>query len=843
MKNLLLTLSVAALTLSISLAGTGDDKENKEKASANSTTANPTSEGYTTTKSAAVSTTSESAAGSTSAGSKAAVSDFKQTISGAVVDAVTGFPLIGANIILLESDPLVGTITDVNGNFILPDIPVGRQSLEVSYVGYHNKIIPNLLLVSGKQVMLQVSLEEKAIEMDEVVVKAGRRKDQAINEMASVSARTFSVEETERYAGSLGDPARMVANYAGVSTQNDSRNDIIIRGNSPIGVLWRLEGIEVPNPNHFGALGTTGGPVSMLNNNLLANSDFLTGAFPAEFGNATAGAFDLNMRSGNRQKTEFTGQIGFNGFEAGVEGPMFTLANGQKASYLANFRYSTPEVFDLLGFSVGTGEAIPQYKDLTFMVDLPGTKLGRFKLFGLLGNSYIELGREAADTTANSYNPKGTAIDFGSSLAVAGLSHTYYFTERTRLKSTFSWQKTRSSTILDSLQKEIATPFLRSWQEETKLSFSTQFRQKINARNNFSFGLILDQYGIGYVDSLNHPDYDQFITRAEVTGDMMMLRAYGQYQHKFGEKLTGYAGLHSQYFGLNNEIAVEPRLGLTWQFRTDQSFNLGIGMHSQTQPKVVYFAETYDSITDTYHRTNEDLGYTRSNHYVIGYNRMINSDFRIRLETYYQHLYNIPVKESWNEFSMANAGDFFAIPMEDSLTNEGTGRNYGVELTVEKFLSRGYYFLFTASLFDSRYRGYDGILRNTAFNGNYVFNLLGGYERKLGENLLLTLDMKIIWAGGRRYVPVDLEKSIEEGNEWRDWDYAYEDKFNDYFRTDFRIGLKVNGKRASQEWAIDLQNITGYQSIFMEGYDAATNDIYTTYQQGFIPMFLYRIQF
>ncbi len=682
------------------------------------------------------------------------------------------------------------------------------------------------------------------MEMQEVVIKAGRRKDQAINDMATVSARTFSVEETERFAGSLGDPARMVANYAGVMTQNDSRNDIIIRGNSPIGVLWRMEGVEIPNPNHFGALGTTGGPVSMVNNNLLANSDFLTGAFPAEYGNATAGAFDLNLRSGNSRKTEFTGQIGFNGFETGVEGPLLKLKNGQKASYLANFRYSTLEVMDKFGFNFGTGEAIPQYKDLTFLVDLPGTRLGRFKVFGLWGDSFIKLGREASDTSDNSYSNRGTATDFGSGLAVFGGSHTYYFNEKTRIKSTLSYQQTYSTTVLDSIPQDLPeVPFLRSRQQENRLSFSTQFRQKINARNNYSFGLVLDQFAIDYLDSLNHPDYGEFITRADVSGQMAMVRAYGQYQARFGEDWTAYTGLHLQYFGGNDEIAMEPRLGTSYKPNRRNTFNFGFGLHSQTQPKVIYFAQTWDSISRTYHKTNEDLGYTRSAHFVLGYDHLFNQNFRIRTETYYQHLYRVPVKESFPEFSLINAGDFFGLPMEDSLENKGTGQNFGIELTVEKFLSKGYYFLFTASLFDSKYRGADGKLRNTAFNGNYVFNLLGGYERKLGKNLRLTLDLKTVWAGGRRYVPIDLDESIRRGEEVRDWSRAYEDRYNDYFRTDFRIGIKLNGKRASQEWAIDLQNLTGFQSIFMEGYDVHQEEIYTVYQQGFLPMFLYRIHF
>jgi hypothetical protein len=768
-----------------------------------------------------------------------------QTIRGTVVDAVTGYPLIGATVILLDSDPLVGTITDLNGEFQLKNVALGRQSIEVRYIGYHSRTISNLLLTSGKELVVQVQLEESAVEMDEIVVIARKRKDEAQNEMAAISARTFSVEETERFAGSLGDPARMVANYAGVMTQNDSRNDIIIRGNSPMGVLWRLEGVEVPNPNHFGALGTTGGPVSMINNNLLTNSDFLTGAFPAEFGNANAGVFDLNMRSGNNQKLEFTGQVGFNGFEAGIEGPFMTLQNGRKASYLANFRYSTLAVMDKLGFSLGTGEAVPQYKDLTFLVDLPTSKIGRLKLFGLLGNSYIELGREVTDTLENAYNGKGTATNFGSGMGVIGLSDLYYFNEKTRLKTTLSYQRTNSKTELDSVKNnghEIV-PFIRSNQQEEKISFSTQFRQKINARNNYSFGMIIDFYHINYVDSINHSDWDHFITYNNISGNMMLYRTYGQWQHKFNDKLTAYSGVHFQHFGLTGEWSVEPRLSLRWQFKERQSLSFGYGLHSQIQPKAVYFVETYNSESDTYHRTNEDVKSTKSNHFVLGYDYVINKDLRIKAETYYQYLYKAPVTVSSPEFSLINYGDFFGIPLEDSLINNGTGTNYGLELTVEKFLSKGYYFLFTASVFDSKYKGYDGITRNTAFNGNYVFNLLAGYERNIGKKTMITIDVKTVWAGGRRYVPVNIEESVKTGSEVRDWGMAYEYKYNDYFRTDLRIGIKRNGKRLSQEWGIDLQNITGYRSVFMEGFDVEAGENYIVYQQGFAPMFLYRIQF
>jgi hypothetical protein len=769
--------------------------------------------------------------------------ELTQTIRGSVNDAVTGFPLTGAYVIVVNSEPKIGTATDINGLFELKKVPVGRQSLEISYLGYETRILNNLLIASGKELVLDIKLDEKITGINEIIVRASSKKTSSQNEMAMISSRTFSVEETERFAGSLGDPARMVANYAGVMTQNDSRNDIIIRGNSPTGVLWRMEGVEIHNPNHFGAQGTTGGPVSMVNNNLLANSDFLTGAFPAEYGNALAGAFDLNLRSGNSNSAEFTGQVGFNGFELGAEGPIMKLQNGQKATYLANYRYSTLGLLDKVGFNVGTGAAIPQYQDLTFMVDVPGTKIGRLKLFSLWGKSFIDLGRDLNDTTGNQYNSRGVATDFGANLGVVGLTHLLNLKGNIRLKSTLSWQDSRSLAVLDSVNDNTFVPFLRSDQDEKKLSFTTQLRKKISAADNFSLGLIIDNYYISYVDSIYDRDYERFMTTTDIDGKMMLYRSYLQWQHKSGEKIITYSGLHFQYFGLNNELAVEPRLGLRINATPKSSVNLGFGLHSQLHPKVIYFHQEYDPETDLYNRTNEDIKYSRSMHLVAGYQYLPNNNFRIRIESYYQHLYSVPVKETFPEFSLINTGDQFGVPREDSLVNKGKGRNYGIELTVEKFLNNGWYFLFTSSVFDSKYTGYDKIWRNTAFNGNYVFNLLGGYERKLGENSLLTFDIKTVWAGGKRYVPVNIEESLSQNMEVLDWSKAYSEKYDDYFRTDLRVGLKINKKKFSHEWAIDLQNVTGYKSIFYEAWDVKNKEVYTIYQQGFIPMLLYRIQF
>ncbi len=767
-----------------------------------------------------------------------------QTIRGIVVDEITELPIVGANVILLNQAETTGTITDVDGLFILENIALGRQSIEVRFMGYKPAVKTNLLIISGKETVVKIKMQEAYQEVGEIVVKA-KNKKKPQNELAMISARTFSIEETERFAGSLGDPARMVANYAGVMTQNDSRNDIIIRGNSPIGVQWRLEGIEIPNPNHFAAQGTTGGPVSMLNNNLLTNSDFLTGAFPAEYGNATAGAFDLHMRSGNNTQTEYTGQIGFNGFELGVEGPFGNREKNNRPSYMANFRYSTLEVMDKLGFSAGTGAAVPQYKDFTFLADLPATKLGRFKILGLWGKSYIELGHNDDENDDNSYSAKGTTIDYGSELAIGGITHSLFFNNRTGIKSSVSVQQTTTTADLDSLKNSgnISMPFFRGHQSETKVSASTRFIFKPNSNNHLSAGITYDHYFVNFIDSIYKFEHQRFINQTDVNANLGLIRGFTQWQHSFNAKLTAYAGVHSLYFKQSKEWVWEPRASLKYSFAHQQSLSAGYGKHSQIQPKLVYFIESYIPEDDSYYRSNEKIKMTRANHYVLAYEKILGQDFRLKLESYYQELYKVPVKKDFPEFSLINAGDNFAVPDEDSLVNKGTGYNYGLELTLEKFLSNGYYFLLTTSLFDSKYKGYDGIERNTAFNGNYVMNVLGGYEFEIGRQNMITLDVKTVWAGGRRYVPIDLEESIKTGTPEYDWSNAYKNRYNDYFRTDLRIGFKMNRKKYSQEWAIDLQNISAYKSIFTEGYDAEKQETYKIYQQGFLPMFLYRIQF
>ena len=765
--------------------------------------------------------------------------EYTQTIRGTVIDAISKSPLPGANVVVINSNPLIGTVSGNDGSFELKNVPIGKLDIAVRFIGYKPVYLRNLTLKSGKELILNIEMTEMVITTDEIVVKAYENKDKPLNEMAKVSARSFTVEETERYAGTWFDPARMAANYAGVMAAGDQRNDIIIRGNSPLGLLWMLEGINIPNPNHFGTLGTTGGPISILNNNLLDNSDFFTGAFPAEYGNATAGVFDLKMRNGNNKKKEFVAQIGMNGFELGAEGP---FSNKSKASYLFSYRYSTLAVFDALGINFGVS-GIPQFQDLSFKINLPTKKAGRFALFGVGGTSFIEVlnkDRKDGDWT---FGHDNLDFHFGSDMGVAGIEHVYFFDKNKRINTVLAASYAGTSARADSAY-ENAPPltYYGDKSSETKYSLTSKFSQKINAKNNYNVGISFDLYAANYQDSALRQDYTYYKLTQVNSEKMLLIQSYGQFQHNFSNRFSIYTGLHFQYFTLNSHWTIEPRLSTEWEINPKHSLSAGFGMHSQLQPRFLYFLETLHP-DSSISLTNKNMDFSKSIHYILSYNYLMNKNLRLKIETYYQDLYSIPVEQKPSHYSLINFGNDFYSDREDSLVNNGTGKNYGIELTFEKFLSKNYYYLITASLFESKYKGSDGIERNTIYNSNYVLNLLAGYSFHIGKHSSLNLDFKTVTAGGKHYIPVDLELSQYYGEKILDYDKAYEPAYPAYFRLDGRISFKLNHKKMNTEIALDVQNLSNHKNVLLESYDVSSGTIIYDYQFGLFYVFLLRFQF
>lgn len=759
-----------------------------------------------------------------------------QTISGKVFDEASRAPLTGAVIVLVGAAS-TGTVTDIDGNFFLAGVPIGRQSVKVSYTGYEDRVMNDILVTAGKEVHIDVSMQERLHKLDEVTVSYSRSKDKTRtnNEMAQVSARSFNVDETKRYAGALGDPSRMAANFAGVISGNDSRNDIVVRGNSPTGMLWQLEGLNIPNPNHYGSLVTTGGPVSMLNNNNIDKSDFFTSAFPAQYGNALSGVFDIRLRDGNRNKSEFLAQVGFNGFELGAEGP---LGKNKRTSYVINYRYSTLGVFQKMGIDFGSGSATPLYQDLNFKITSQVSKRSKLCLFGVSGKSKIDfLGNEVDTSKVELYSADPYTDErnkFGTT--VTGAYYEYQLSEKTSMRFTAGYGGIMQEYKADSLSHTDRRPIPDAYGKLTngKITGMWTMTHKMNARNNIQAGLTYDHTGFNLLNKDIEPDGTETVY-INKTGSFGLAQAYAQWKHRYSEKLSSVVGVHGQYITLNERMAVEPRASLRYALGARQAVSVGYGMHHQAQNVYTYFSQTNTPAGPAL--TNKDLDFTRAHHMVLTYDWNVTEHLRMKAETYYQVLGNVPVEQRPTSFSVLNMGADFGVVDVDSLVNKGKGHNYGAELTVERFFDKGYYFLVTASVFNSRYAGSDGIERNTTFNTGRVLNVLAGKEFRVGrKGSVLAVNVKMSSVGGRYMTPLDLAASRAAGHSVYKDNLAYSERQPDYFRTDLKIAYRKEYKKSTLELAVDLQNLTNHQNTFEKFYDARNDKEVIVYQQSFFPI-------
>ncbi len=773
-----------------------------------------------------------------------------QTVKGQIIDQQSEIPIIGVTILWLNDAQQIGAVTDLDGYFKLEKIPVGRQAFQISYLGYETITLPNVDISSGKEVVLNLKMVESLETLSEVVVTAKVAKDKAINEMATVSSRTFSLEEVNRYAGGRSDVARLAGNFAGVATADDSRNDIVIRGNSPSGVLWRLEGIPIPNPNHFSTFGSTGGPVSAINPNVLRNSDFLTSAFPSEYGNATSGVFDLGMRTGNRDEHEFTFQMAaFSGLEGMAEGPL----GNKGGSYLVSVRNSFIALI-----SPPQTSATPDYSDISFKIDSPNGKFGKFSLFGIGGRSTIDFIGADIDST-DLFSEKDQDLLPRSRFGVLGLRHNKIIGTDGYIRTVVAGSAVATDVTIDRYYnlgtiEETKVRYGEVNDSENRISVSSFYNKKFSSKTTLRTGFLLENQNFSLLnkDSEGNPDlnedgFSDLLVEYEFDDNVVTFQPYSQVQHKFNSKWTLNAGVHGFYHGLSEQFVIEPRTSLTWNFAKAQKLTFGYGFHSQSQPLAILLAESMDSEGNSV-QTNKDLEFTRSQHFVLAYDYAFAKNWRAKVEVYHQAIANVPVDPNPSSFSLLNLGaDFGFEAGKTNLQNDGTGFNQGVELTIEKFFSNGFHGLLTASIFESKYEGSDGIERNTAFNNQHVVNLLVGKEWKVGkqkQNAIL-IDTKLTSAGGRYYTPVDLMASNAVGFEIRQNDIAFSERYDDYFRWDIKVGFKLNSKKRkiSQQIFMDFQNITNRENIFSRDYNRSKNQVDERYQSGFFPDFLYRIQF
>ncbi len=772
--------------------------------------------------------------------------DLTQTIRGQVTDQESEMPMAGATVTISTDKVIGGSITNPDGEFRVANVPVGRVDLQVNMEGYELLVMSGIVVTSGKELVLNLAMQERIatddVNLSDVVITDEQEGRKPLNEMATVSAKSFSVEETKRYPAAVMDPGRMAQNFAGVtSSGDDMSNEIVIRGNSPRGMLWRLEGVEIPNPNHFGDQGSSGGPISMLSSSTLGNSDFYTGAFPAEFGNAYSGVFDLRFRRGNSEQRESSLMVGVLGIEASTEG---YFSKKSKASYLVNYRYST---LGLMQQFIPNLDVMPTYQDLSFNIHLP-SKAGDFGIFGLGGTNVAEGDVPVPDSSQ--WGSLGESTNFWSRqhVGVVGLKHRLLIGDKSYLKTVAAVSvdnyKDYSYRLLPE-QNYSEDAFDETNFENYALRFHTLFNTKLDARNTIRVGLIGSQIDYNYYYRNKDWDENMWTVYFDQGGNTQQYEGYGQWKHRLNDQITLNAGVHATYLALNGKSAIDPRAAVSWQANDKHKLSFAAGLHSKPEHISVYLAE---STGPNEERTlpNMDLDLLRSAHFVLGHDFAIGRDWSLKTEVYFQHLYNIAVSsDSGSTFAIINNASVWDLDEANNLTSTGIGRNYGIDLTLNKFFSNQYYLMLTGSLYNSEFSPREGDWYSTRYNGNYNLTLLGGKEFKVGKSKKNTLGLngKTVLSGGNRFTPIDFAASQDAGYTVRFEDQLYADKVSDYWRVDLGVHYTINAKSSTHTLMIDIQNVSNRQNLWVEYYNPETNQMDADYQNGIFPLLNYRFEF
>jgi hypothetical protein len=754
-------------------------------------------------------------------------SQVTQTLRGIVLSKETSAPLNGATIQLHSG---ANTISSSDGSFVFKALPIRKYTLQVSFIGYKPVILNNLELSSAKELVLTIELEDDIKNLNEVKVESKTSYGRTQNDYLQVSGRAFGVQEANRYAGGYADPARMAMNFAGVTTAgNDQNNEIVIRGNSPKGLLWRLEGVEIPNPNHFAdGQGATSGIVSMINANSLANSDFLTGAFPAEYGNASSGVFDLKLRTGNNQKHEQSLTFGLIGLEGTLEGPL----NKKGASYYVNYRYSTLELLLKSGLlNIETGGFEPAYRDGNFKISMPTTKAGTFGLFGLWGKSIGDDGQP---------NPNQPWFKELNTTAIIGLSHKY-LTKKGYFYSVLMHSKTLANeSELQVIGSTQYTLFENNFTNVTQ-RLSSYYNHQFSKRLSIRLGGITSKLAYDLTDNRLVPSTLKYNTFLDNSGNTPFYQAYVQAKLKLGNKTTLIGGGHYNHFSLTGFSNLEPRFSVNYSLSNKTSFQLGYGLHSRLEPIGQYF---FNRISNgVAQAANPTLQPSLSNHWVLGWTQAIKRNASLKVELYHQALSQVPVDS--NRKSYATLLNSSGGLTNTILVNKGKAQNKGMELTLERYFAGNYYFLCTYALFDSKFMAKDGKWRNTIYDNGQAGTLLGGKDWVVGpvKRHWFMLNTKLMWRGGNRYTPINLGESIRLNRQVLYTNKGFEAQYPSFIRLDLGLGYKINRTKTHYRINVDLQNVTNRANVIRENFNAFQKKIEQSTALPIVPVISFRVDF
>ena len=774
-----------------------------------------------------------------------------QTIKGSVTDAITGEALIGAAVKVAELKD-VGGITNIDGEFSITITQPGRYTIETSYMGYEPSVLKEVLVAGAKDVVLDITLRESSTDMNEVVIKPRVNKESTVNPTALVGGMMLSMEEASRYAGGYNDPARLVTAFAGVAGQGDG-NGISVHGNAPQFMQYRLEGVEIFSPNHFADLYSAGfGMVSALNSNVITNSDFFVSTFNSSYNNALSGVFDVRMRAGNNSKFENGVQVGSVGIEWTSEGP---ISKKNNSSFIFNYRYGFSTIARKLKL-IDTYGSQYDFQDLSFKLNFPTKKAGTFSAFalGFIDKSWdVELDIKDIHSIYDASDQEGSLYN-----ALLGASHKIHFDNKWTWRTTAAYNMQHNKVDMeywglhfDANHKPIGFegkdyPFSYLKQNEDRAVFNTELSKQVTPR-------WLLQLGGEY----SHRFFDLNFRTAENVYEPVSPTPYYATKDNTGlasifwsnlwkptDNLSFNIGLSGSYFLLSKDFSIEPRASMKWEPGKRHSISLGYGLHSMIEKLDAYFFRNADGTM-----ANKDLGLSKAHHLLTTYMYKFTDNLNLRFNAYYQYGFDTPVGINGSTFCTVNR--LFNY-IEEPLVNEGNTRNYGADITLEHYMSRGFYGQVNGSLFKSEYRGLDKKWRNQLYDRGYMVMVLGGKEWMIGKKKqdVFNVSVKYTLQGGLRHTPIDVDAMranvaagiINDQPIYKE-DEAMTLQFDPTSILDLTVSYKINRKNVGHTIAFEGVNILQHETPYAVHYDLGTGQLRVDKSGISLPNIYYRIDF
>lgn len=757
-----------------------------------------------------------------------------QNIRGVVRDKNSKSILIGATVEVLGSDQRA--VTDENGQFLLEKIKVGRVNLQVRYLGYEPLTQEDFLLQSTKETYLELELSEGQIIIGETTITASKHAFEAVNPSSVVSTRSFTAEETERIPAGVNDPGRVALSYPGVQRgENDTENQIVVRGNSPAGILWRLEGIDIPNPNHFAIIGSSGGGITVFSAQLLARSDFSTGGFAAEYGNAFSGAFDIHFRQGNFFKASNRFRLSLLGIDFSREGP---IKEG-RSSYLVNYRYSTLGLLNSFGLYLVGERVSNQFQDLSFNLTFKSkNNKSTHTLFGIGGLSKehyipVEDPNQRVAGISNHWEDRVHPANMGA----LGWTWTYLPDNKSYLKTAVALVGSKIERMRDTLNlQDLRYRYDTQKYLDSRLVGSITYNRKLNTKTVYKTGIIFNQIWFDFFKSTrarnntSNINQQEFNTSVQGSGNTQQFQHYGQVQYQLAEKWSLNGGYHFLHLFSNNTASLEPRLALEYKPASNMRLSLAQGWYSRALPLMAYY------FTDTLgNYLNKDLKLLKAQHTILAWHLYAQQKMRIIVEAYWQRLYNVPIRPALNStYWMLNESDDFP---EQEVVSKGKGTNYGIDAAVEKLFSNSYYFLLNGSLLKGTFQALNGERHNTRFNTVFSSSFTFGKEFPLNKGRIFQVGGRYLLNGGFRYTPHDPERSQAQGRYVMQLGADFAKQVPMYQRLDLRLAYRFNSKKVAGVVNLDVQNTLNRLNPSRVGYDAVRNETYVVWDgSGVVPV-------